>query len=135
MTNYEKYGNEIIETFRNSPNGCDDFVCRNVLEPMNLDCHSISCDVCHHLFSVWLLNEYKKPEKPEIDWSKVSVDTKIYVRDATYESWTKRYFAKYEDGNIYAWDCGFTSWSAVSEEQVVLWKYAKLAEEGDIKRE
>lgn len=81
MTNFEKYRDEIIKIQKYSANDCLDFVIPNVLEPMDFDCDNISCDTCHRLFSVWLLNEYKEPEKPEVDWSKISVDTKIYVKD------------------------------------------------------
>lgn len=93
---------------------------------MNFDCHSMSCDACHHLFSIWLLNEYKEPE---VDWSKVPVDTKIYVKDNIYATWSKRYFAKYEKGEIYAWDDGHTSWTTV---HVTPWRYGKLAEDEEV---
>lgn len=54
------------------------------------------------------------------------VDTPILVRDFIYDEWKKRYFAKYEDGNIYAWSDGKTSWTA--EGNMTEWEYAKLAE-------
>ena len=37
----------------------------------------------------------------------------------------KRYFAKYENNKVYAWDNGATSWSAKS---ITDWQYAKLIE-------
>ena len=40
--------------------------------------------------------------------------------------WQKRHFAKYENGIIYAWNNGETSWTT---EGMVDWKYAKLAED------
>lgn len=128
MTNYEKYKDKIIELARNSASDCLDFVIPNVLEPLSFYCGDISCDACNRLFSVWLLNEYKEPEKPEVDWSKVPVDTKIYVKDNIYDNWIKRYFARYEEGKIYAWDSGHTSWIADGENCATSWKYAKLAE-------
>ena len=126
MTNYEKYKDEIIKISRDSANTCDDFVISNVLEPMNFDCSNLTCETCHRLFSVWLLNEYKEPK---IDWSKISVDTKIYVRDKEEGRWARRYFARYKNGKIYAWDNGFASWSVYDDNCVTPWKYAKLAEE------
>ena len=43
--------------------------------------------------------------------------------------WVKRYFAKYEDGKIYAWDNGSTSWSADNaSNRCSNWDCAKLAE-------
>ena len=74
------------------------------------------------------MDEYKEPEEPEVDWSKVPVDTKIYVRESFKGAWLKKYFAKYENGKIYAWNFGYTSWSVRDEDYVTSWKYAKLAE-------
>ena len=144
MTNFERYRNEIIKISKDSENDCLDFVIPNVLEPMDFDCDDISCDTCHRLFSVWLLNEYKEPEEPEVelneykeleepivDWSKVPVDTKIYVKENIYDDWTRRHFARYEKGEIYAWYFGRTSWSA-SGDEATSWKYAKLAEDEEV---
>lgn len=72
------------------------------------------------------LDGLKKIE-PEVDWSKVEVDTPILVKDHSDDDWIRRYFAKYEKGEIYAWDRGATSWSVGCNVGVV-WKYAKLAE-------
>ena len=74
-----------------------------------------------------ILKPYKK--ESEIDWSKVAVDTPILVKDYENSNWDKRYFAKFENGKVYAWRDGRTSWS--SNGNTDSWKYAKLAEEGD----
>lgn len=63
-----------------------------------------------------------------VDWSKVEVDTPIFVRMSNEEVWKCRYFAMYEDGEVYAWQLGRTSWSNVIKNSPVAWKYAKLAE-------
>lgn len=118
MKNYEKYEDEI--------KGCDGLnFCRDFVKPYifkSRDCANTSCDQCKMLQVVWLMEEYKEPE---IDWSKVEVDTPILVRDYEGQEWARRYFAKYENKTIYAWDSGRTSWS---EDGVTEWKYAKLAE-------
>lgn len=63
-----------------------------------------------------------------VDWSKVPVDTKILV-SCDGCNWFKKYFAKVQNGEIYAWDNGFTSWSVSNKEYCVTrWRYAKLAE-------
>ena len=62
-----------------------------------------------------------------IDWSKVEVDTPILVSNDNKE-WIKRYFARYEDGNVYGWLNGKTSWTATGELSIGFWNYAKLAE-------
>ena len=64
-------------------------------------------------------------EKPKIDWTKVKVDTPILVRDNKDSKWLKRYFAKYEDGLVYAWLGENTSYDTCNAAK---WKYAKLAE-------
>lgn len=48
---------------------------------------------------------------PPIDWSKVEVDTKVLVRDYDDEVWTRRHFAKYENGTIYVYSVGTTSFT------------------------
>lgn len=62
-----------------------------------------------------------------IDWSKVAVDTPVLVSNDNKE-WIKRYFARYEDGNVYGWLNGKTSWTATGEFSIGHWNYAKLAE-------
>ena len=74
---------------------------------------------------IWLMEDY---EEPETDWSKVEVDTPILVKEYEESNWTKRYFAKYEDGVVYAWNNGVTSWTANDDECVIAWSFAKLAE-------
>lgn len=64
-----------------------------------------------------------------VDWSKVEVDTPIFVRMSNEEVWKCRYFAMYEDGEVYAWQLGRTSWSNVIKNSPIAWKYAKLADE------
>ena len=61
-----------------------------------------------------------------VDWESVEVDTPILVGNDN-KTWFKRYFAKYEDGKVYAWLNGKTSWSSTSEVSIGHWKYAKLA--------
>ena len=68
-------------------------------------------------------------EEQKIDWSKVVVDTPVLVRDFENSNWFKRYFAKFENGKVYAWCDGRTSWNANDNTQG--WQYAKLAEVGD----
>lgn len=71
------------------------------------------------------MEDYEEPKEPEIDWSKVEVDTPILVRDDESDKWLKRYFAKYEGGVVYTWNFGRTSWT---EDCMTEWNYAKLAE-------
>ena len=79
---------------------------------------------CNDTIEKWANSEYVEPP---VDWSKVAVDTPILVRDSEKESWRKRHFAKYENGIVFAWGNGLTSWSA-HRSNVVGWGMAKLAE-------
>lgn len=56
------------------------------------------------------------------------IDTKILVSD-DMEHWHKRYFAGFCDDYINAWQDGCTSWSIIDVDDVIGWKYAKLAVE------
>lgn len=62
-----------------------------------------------------------------VDWSKVEVDTPIFVRNSIEEVWKCRYFAEYKDGKVYTWRDGKTSWSNVISDRPVVWGYAEFA--------
>ncbi len=62
-----------------------------------------------------------------IDWYKIPVDAKILVSDDG-KVWDKRHFAKYEDGHIYAFRNGFSSFTT-EEDDIYRWNHAKLYEE------
>ena len=62
-----------------------------------------------------------------VDWSKVKVDTPIFVRNSIAEAWKCRYFAEYKDGKVYTWRDGKTSWSNVISDRPVAWMVAELA--------
>lgn len=63
-----------------------------------------------------------------VDWSKVAVDTPILVRDFEDAKWTKRHFAYFENGKVYAFDGGGTSWTSEHHGNTMGWLHAKLAE-------
>lgn len=117
MKNYEKYADEIKEYKGFS--FCKDFILPYVLKSDR--CSDITCEACKMRQTVWLLEDC---EEPEVDWSKVKVDTPILVRDSEDDKWIKRYFAEYKFGVVHAWNGGCTSWS---EDHMTGWKYAKLA--------
>ena len=123
MKNYEKYADEIRGYKGDS--FCADFVKPNILKSEYCD---LDCTRCRMLQAMWLLEDY---EEPEVDWSKVAVDTPILVSDNEDGKWIRRYFAKYDSKFVYAWNGGCTSWS---EKCMTGWEYAKLAEtEGETK--
>lgn len=126
MKNYEKYADEI----RGLKSGigtewCELFAKPKVLKSLGRTCEGVSCGLCSALTMLWLLEDYKEPE---VDWSKVEVDTPILIRTDEATPWVRRYFAKYEDGIVYVWNLGRTSWSATNDKDVSAWTHAKLAE-------
>ena len=63
-----------------------------------------------------------------MDWSKVPVDTKVLVSDDGKE-WNRRHFAKYEDGKVYCFNDGYTSFTIVDYaylSNATPWEYCKL---------
>lgn len=140
MLNIEKFKNELVRLgvinvdrlgFYQNGNltDCNYTHCSNckkvLMEQANITEEEFLKESCEENILRWLFSEY---EEPEVDWSKVKVDTPILVKDILKSEWIKRYFAKYENGRVYAWKEGKTSWSAVNEHNVNSWKYAKLAE-------
>ena len=118
MKNYEKYADKIRKYKGNS--FCSGFIKPNILK--SEDCGGMACGKCYLLQVIWLLEDYKEPE---VDWSKVEVDTPILVRDFEGSGWLRRYCAEYEGGRVYAWVGGCKSWT---EDRMTGWTYAKLAE-------
>ena len=121
MKNYEKYGRE-LKKYRGGM-FCDDYVKPDVLKLKKDDECDHDCIRCLVLQMLWLMEEY---EEPKVDWSKVEVDTPILVKNSEDKMWRKRHFAKYKNGNVYAWSDGQTSWTAYD---MMVWKCAKLAED------
>lgn len=54
-------------------------------------------------YSGW--HEYEPPT----DWTKVEVDTRVWVKFQGNREWYARHFAEYNDGKIYCFDDGKTS--------------------------
>ena len=130
MLNIEYYKDKLVELcvididrlalIQGQPHICNtNMLCGECLFNNNID-------FCSGEALNWLFSEY---EEPKVDWSKVKVDTPILVKDILKSEWIKRYFAKYENGKVYAWYDGATSWTIENKtEQILSWKYAKLVE-------
>ena len=128
MTNKEKYAKEILDI------ACaGDHVAMRKSDNVIVGCRKLGCldcafkthgKFCSDEIEKWANSEYVEPH---VDWSKVAVDTPILVRDFVGDEWARRYFAKYDNGIVYAWENGATSWS-VNNSKITDWKMAKLAE-------
>ena len=133
MTNFEKYRAQILE-FAGNNSGSNPAVVGSKI----INCRDVRCSECEFskkkkkyvgldCFSkllLWLYEEEYR-EEPSVDWSKVETDTKVLVSDDG-EEWHKRHFAKYEEGIVYVWAYGDTSWTT---DLMEAWECAKLAEE------
>lgn len=132
MTNREKYAEQILDIAvtghsiavdkKGKLHKCNELDCRDCIFS-RVECSEPSCK---EKTKKWSEQEYV--ESP-VDWSKVPVDTKILVRDSEDEKWRKRHFAKFEDGKIFAWTSGVTSFSSESSDFITWWMKGKLAEE------
>ena len=127
MTNREKFAEQILDI---ACSGSKLAVNKATLEPIT--CQELPCEDClfYVLGNGCNRNEIKKWAnsecvEPPIDWSKVAVDTPILVKDNIFSKWVKRYFAKYENGSVYVWNNGATSWTG---NRCTPWKLAKLPE-------
>lgn len=130
MLNKEKYAKEILDIACTGDN-----VAMRKSDNVIVGCKKLKCSdcafcthgrgYCNDMIEKWANSEYVEPP---VDWSKVAVDTPILVRDYEGGMWVRRYFAKYENNTVYAWENGVTSWSARMSNDIIDWKMAKLAE-------
>lgn len=132
MTNREKYAEQILDIAvtghsiavdkKGKLHKCNELDCRDCIFS-RVECSEPSCK---EKTKKWSEQEYVEPP---VDWSKVPVDTKVFVRDSDSESWYPRYFARFKNGGIFTWANGTTSFSAKGFDDVTLWRQGKLAEE------
>lgn len=120
MKNREKYAEEIKNYKGNE--FCCDFVMPVILKKKECDIFS-TCSQCYLVQQLWLDEEYKDPE---VDWSKVPIDTLIRVKNWESSDFVNRYFSKYKNGKVYAWNNGTTSKTGKSDSP---WEYAEIVTE------
>ena len=93
--------------------------------------HSEAC-LCSGARKKWLESEYIEPE---VDWSKVPIDTKVLVADSIDGPWIPRYFAGLDKkGTPLTWQFGRTSFTSKDkrpEEKASVWEYIKLYDKED----
>ena len=125
MLNKEKYAKEILDIV------CQDGVNPAVIDNIPVNCLGTECHRCQFYdtycvgaFVKWANSEYKERE---IDWSKVPVDTPIYVWNNNDNRTYKRHFAGYNKVNnmIITFDDKGTSWSSATTTK---WDNAKIKE-------
>lgn len=137
MKNREKFREEIIKSARTPEerlNVCE-FIRINVLPHFGeKDCFGVNCAWCKFLVALWMDEEYEEPPKPEVDWTKVPVDTLVRVRDREEQEWILMYFKGISDYDrahrFMTWCDGATSKTACGGEYM-MWKYCELVEDED----
>lgn len=132
MTNYEKYKESIDLILQKDT---EEILAFNKNTEEVAVCQHLDCEDCLFYRNIggcycskntmrWLVAEYKEPE---VDWSKVPVDTPVLVSNYGTE-WVRRHFAKVTSlGKIWVYSGGKTSWT-VDTNPIIGYKYAKLAE-------
>lgn len=132
MTNREKYAEQILDIATTGHSiavdekgnfyKCSELECEDCIFSRDEydDCY------CGEKIKKWSEQEYVEPP---VDWSKVPVDTKVFVRDYDSESWYPRYFARFKNEGIFTWTNGATSFSAKGFDDVTWWRQGKLAED------
>lgn len=136
MKNREKYKNELIKVIKEEGDLCNFMKNHEVFRMIGKDIESyceIDCVACGTALQIWLDEEFEEPTKPEVDWSKVMVDTLVRVRDNESEEWTLRYFKGLEEegyiNRFQTWVDGATSKTAYGEYED--WPYCELVEDED----
>lgn len=134
MKNREKFREQILEWAVAPGRDICDFKRKEVLAHFGKGCGGISCSWCSIMLNLWLDEEY---EEPEVDWSKVPVDTLVRVRDNEDDEWVLRYFDSFEEesfksmaGHNYS-VFAYGATSVTAEGDTEQWRYCELVEGED----
>jgi hypothetical protein len=137
-TNYEHYKDELIKLLLLEHTLCD-FKRKNVLKVTQCSAPNIPCEECDKRVREWFNQPYEEPVI-EIDWSRVPVDTPVYVsnninppskyNDCRY----LKIFDKAYDVPFIVWSGGKTSFTSSHENDVVHYQYCTLARPEDIEK-
>lgn len=142
MKNREKFREDILSWAKNGKGNAQaycEFVRKNMIPKLtdctDGGCAGLTCTCCRAIFSVWLDENFEEPPKPEVDWSKVPVDTLVRVREREDEDWLLRYFKGINDKQLRrryeAWESGATSKTANGK--YLCWNYCELVEDTEDK--
>ena len=134
MKNREKYKNELIKVIKKDGKLCEFVKKHEVFRMFGTGWESfceMDCIACGAALQLWLDEEY---EEPEVDWTKVPVDTLVRVRDREEQEWILMYFKGISDYDrvhrFMTWCDGATSKTACGGEYM-MWKYCELVEVED----
>lgn len=125
LKEYMKKKLEMLNDLGRTAGGCINVNCSkcplsNINNKTDYDCCAL--EILYPEKAIEIVMNYE----PKIDWTKVPVDAKVLVKDCKEENWTKRHFAKYEDGKIYTYVSGMSSFTT---NETSLWNYGRLYKE------
>lgn len=113
MKNREKYKNELMNVIKMDGRLCGFVKKHDVFRMIGTNWESfceMDCVACEMALQIWL------DEEPEVDWSKVPIDTLVRVWDTRAYECVLRYFKGIDDSNptrkYVAWAKGATSVTA-----------------------
>lgn len=132
MKNRDKYKDELMDAIKKDGNTCEFMINHGVSQMFGKDmesfCGETECTSCTTALQLWLDEEY---EEPEVDWSKVPVDTLVRVRDREDKEWILRYFKGINEDSLRrtyeVWESGATSKTANGK--YLCWNYCELVED------
>lgn len=134
MTNKEKFMDKMLEAainrtfFAVDSNGnlavCSSIRCQDCKFYNETNGNTINCVGD---FKKWLEAEYKE-QKIDPRLYNAPVDTKILVSNNGI-SWVKVHFCKIENGKVFVFSDGRTSFTCDGEDDINVWIYGKLWEE------
>lgn len=127
MLNAEKFKEEILSindvfgVYKGEPVCCHDLLCKNC------KFHDIKSIACGFNRINWMLSEYE-PLKIEPEVYNLKCDDRVEVSNDGIH-WKKQHL-KFAEGNVaVAWSFGKTSFTKNTNEDVGVWKYARIPRE------
>lgn len=135
MVEYQNLKLSMLKQLGDENGTCEGVWCEDCcLGPANIIGNSCSTvELTDTQKAIELVQDWHKEHTLKIDWSKVPIDARVIVWDNDLKNYkVKRHFAKFENGEIYAWNNGETSWSSEKDKYCVSkWDNAELAEVAD----
>lgn len=122
MKEYMEKKLEMLNDLGRTKNDCVGVNCRDCPLSESNNKTDYECNILEILYpekAIEIVMDYE----PKVDWTKVPVDTKVLVKECKNDNWEKRHFAKYDNGKIYAYDNGKSSFTT---DTIVSWTYGKL---------
>lgn len=118
---YMKKKKEILNSLGRTEGGCTGARCSQCIFNVAGGCCGLELENPEK--AIDLIMNYKI----SVDWTKVPVDTPIYVRDSEEDDWLPQYFSGFVNGKVFAWVGGKTSFSSKNKlSNTISWKFAKL---------